>query len=432
MSRRWWLLVQITKRLWFRATLYTLIAIATALLGVGFGHYIPDSLSDMVGADAVDPILTIIASSMLAVTTFSLSTLVSATSTAANGGTPRAIGLVLEDQTAQSALSTFLGAFLFSLVSLIALNTGLYGGGGRVVLFVVTLIVVALIVTMLLRWIDHLAGLGQVSETISRVTEATEQALQSLADNPCLGCSPYDTPPPLAMPLFPDETGYVRHLDTSILAEWAEKLQAHVYVAKRPGEFCSRAEPILHVVLPNGFGDDTDEAEHHLRRAFTIGANRSYDQDPLFGLTVLSEIASRALSSGINDPGTAVDVISQQARILSRAADRSAARQKDMKPTTSNTGRGPKPHRRVHAAPIEPLSLLETSFLTVARDAAGMVEVAIAQQRALAALSASRDKDYAAAARSLAKVVLDRALSKLEFEDDKARVETEHRKVLNA
>ncbi len=79
MIARWrWLLHQLTKRLWFRATLFSLLGVATALLAVVFKDYIPESLPARIGADAVDKILGIIASSMLAVTTFSLSTMVTA------------------------------------------------------------------------------------------------------------------------------------------------------------------------------------------------------------------------------------------------------------------------------------------------------------------------------------------------------------------
>ena len=79
MLARWrWVLHQLTKRLWFRASLFSLLGIATALLAVVFKDYIPESLPARIGADAVDKILGIIASSMLAVTTFSLSTMVTA------------------------------------------------------------------------------------------------------------------------------------------------------------------------------------------------------------------------------------------------------------------------------------------------------------------------------------------------------------------
>lgn len=158
MIARWrWLATRIAKRLWFRATLFSLLGVVTALLAMVFKDAVPVSLPARIGADAVDKILGIIASSMLAVTTFSLSTMVSAYSAASSGVTPRATSLVMEDATTQNALATFIGSFLFSLVGIIALSTGAYGTQGRVVLFTVTIAVVVLIIYTLLRWIDHLS-----------------------------------------------------------------------------------------------------------------------------------------------------------------------------------------------------------------------------------------------------------------------------------
>lgn len=190
MIARWrWLLHQLTKRLWFRASLFSLLGIATALLAVVVKDYIPESLPARIGADAdaVDKILGIIASSMLAVTTFSLSTMVTAYGAASSGVTPRVTTLVMEDTTTQNALATFIGSFLFSLVGIIALSTGAYGTQGRVLLFAVTIAVVILIVYTLLRWIDHLSKLGRVGETIDRVEQATIDAINNKVQWPHLG-----------------------------------------------------------------------------------------------------------------------------------------------------------------------------------------------------------------------------------------------------
>ncbi|EFN9081199.1 DUF2254 domain-containing protein, partial [Escherichia coli] len=137
------------KKLWFRATLFAIVAIITALLSILFKSMIPESVSVKVGAEAVDNILNILASSMLAVTTFSLSIMVTAYGSATTNVIPRATRLVVEDVTTQNVLATFIGSFLFSLVGIIALNMGAYGERGRVILFIVTLVVIALILITL-------------------------------------------------------------------------------------------------------------------------------------------------------------------------------------------------------------------------------------------------------------------------------------------
>ena len=122
---------KVTKRMWFPSTLYGALGIITALAGAFLKFLIPSGLAARIGADSVGNILGILAASMLTVTTFSLSTMVSAYGSASSSATPRAARLLIEDTRAQGALATFIGAFLFSIVGLIALSTGMYGDSGR-------------------------------------------------------------------------------------------------------------------------------------------------------------------------------------------------------------------------------------------------------------------------------------------------------------
>ena len=176
MTSHWfWILRRLSRRIWVRATLFSLGGVVTALAATWLSPYIPNDLPTQIGSDAVDNILSIIASSMLTVTTFSLSTMVAAYSAATSNVTPRATRLVIEDTTTHNVLSTFIGSFLFSLVGIIALSTGLYGDKGRVVLFAVTLLVIAAIVVTLLRWIDHLSSLGRVTQIADHVQQTRDR-----------------------------------------------------------------------------------------------------------------------------------------------------------------------------------------------------------------------------------------------------------------
>ena len=66
MISKWqWLLAQLTRTLWIRATLYVVLALAAALLAVLIERLLPGPLPVDIGADAVDRILDILASSML-------------------------------------------------------------------------------------------------------------------------------------------------------------------------------------------------------------------------------------------------------------------------------------------------------------------------------------------------------------------------------
>lgn len=150
-SKTIWRLRLLTRKLWVRATLISLLAVVAALLAFVVAPYLPEDLSTGIGSESVDNILSSIASSMLAVTTFSLSTMITAYGAATSNVTPRATRLIMEDSITQNVLAAFVGSFLFSLVAIITLAMGAYGERGRIVPFFVTLFVVVLIVVTLLR-----------------------------------------------------------------------------------------------------------------------------------------------------------------------------------------------------------------------------------------------------------------------------------------
>ena len=101
---------------------------------------------------------------MLVVATFSLSTVISAYAAASADTTPRVTELLMQDTTAQNALSTFVGGFLFSLAGLIGLSAGVYGKDGHIILFAMTILVVLVIVVTFLRWVGVLSSFGRVPD----------------------------------------------------------------------------------------------------------------------------------------------------------------------------------------------------------------------------------------------------------------------------
>lgn len=395
-----------TRRLWFRATLISLLAVGAALLSLVISPYLPEGMSTEIGAGSVDHILNIIASSMLAVTTFSLSTMVSAYSAATSNVTPRATRLLIEDTTTQNTLATFVGSFLYSLVAIITLSMGAYGERGRVVLFAVTILVIALIVITLLRWIDYLLRLGRVGETSEQVEMAATEAMRARRQQPNLGGVPVEEgelPPEGARPLYSSRVGYVQHLDMGNLNDAAEAVGGAIYVATLPGAYVHPGRPLAYVTAQ---GDD--DFDQIVRDGFSVGSERDFDQDPRFGLCVMAEIASRALSPAVNDPGTAIDVIGRAVRVLGVWAKE-----------TETEIQFP----NVHVPGLALADLFDDVFKPIARDGASVAEVQMRLQKAFVALAAFGDQQrYTTNARRHAREALARAKEAITFKPDYERV----------
>jgi uncharacterized membrane protein len=413
MISKWnWIYRLLTRRLWFRSTLISLLAVLSALLAIFLGPYIPYEISASIGAEAVDNILTIIASSMLAVTTFSLSTMVAAYSAATSNVTPRATKLLLQDPTSQNVLSTFVGSFLYSLVAIITLSMGAYGERGRVILFVVTIFVVLLIVATLLRWIDYLTRLGRVGETTEVVEKATEEALRTRRRQPYLGgihlAGEEDVPADAAAIPAPF-IGYVQHIDMAKLQEIAEEAGTIIYSLALPGTFVDGRRPLARVTSQDG------DVHAAISQAYSLARERSFDQDPRFGLSVLTEIAQRALSPAVNDPGTAIDVIGRSVRLLAIWDE----------PEEREPVRFP----NVHVPSVKLAELFDDAYAPIARDGASIAEVHVRLQKAFAALAAFDDPRFRIEAARHSRMALRRAEAALTLDEDIEAVRSAARQV---
>lgn len=388
---------QLLNKMWFLPAVFSAVAGLTIVVAFYLARWAPEDLPFTISQEAVQSILEILATSLLTVSVFALSTLVAALSSASDSSTPRAVPLIVGDRAAQTSISVFIGAFLFSILAILGLSAGIYSSAGRMLLFTVTLAVVGLVIWALIRWIAQISNIGRVSHTVDRVEAATANALRSLEDHALFNCHALREKPE-GSPIMSAQLGYVQHFDAARLQTLAEQSDVLIAVTARPGAYVSGVRPLMMVK-----GKVSDELAAELAGAFIIEDQRSFENDPRFGLIVLAEIADRALSPGVNDPGTAIDVIGTQTRLLA-----------GWKPRLNC---GEVTNDRVSVAPLAAADLLEDAFRPIARDGAGIIEVVLRLLNALEII-AEASPFLRVAAREMAQDVAWRARHALKAPND--------------
>ena len=141
----------------------------------------------LAAGESVESILTILASSLLGVATFSVGAMVTAYTSVSSAASPRVAALVTSDEETQKSLATFVGAFLYAIVSVTAINAHYYGQNGRAILFLFSLAMVGLVAFRLLAWINRLSSLARVGHMIELVESYARDALEQRRDLPRLG-----------------------------------------------------------------------------------------------------------------------------------------------------------------------------------------------------------------------------------------------------
>ncbi|WP_420472334.1 DUF2254 domain-containing protein [Brevundimonas sp. FT23042] len=391
MNRWLFLWRRVRAQIWFRASLYAAFGVGAALVAVFAAPFVPRAMADRLGGESVQQILTILASSLLAVATFSLGAWVTAYTSVSQAATPRAAALVTSDEASQKSLATFVGAFLYAVVAVTAVNAHYYGPGGRAVLYLTSLAVVGLVAFRLLGWINRLSRLARLGHMIELVEERTAACL---AQEPPTAAAP----PLTGAEVRASRTGYVQNIDLPYLQELAGEHDLRVEILAPVGAFRRRGE-----VLARTSHARLDTAlEERLAEAFAVARGRTFDQDPRYGLIVLGEIGARALSPGVNDPGTAIQIVGVAVRLLDDWSR--------LEPTR------PEDDQRVFRPPLAADALLDDVLGPLIRYGSTDLALAIRLQKALRSL-ASGEGPVSTAARALAADALSRAKAELHPQD---------------
>ncbi|WP_375690846.1 DUF2254 domain-containing protein [Pseudooceanicola sp. LIPI14-2-Ac024] len=380
-----------------RVILIALLAVLAIVLAKLFGALIPDGISYKVGAGAVDTILEIIATSMLTVTTFSLTVMAATHRSVSSLWTPRAHQILLQDTTTHTVLATFVGAYIYALIAITLRETEVFKGEELLVLFGMTLAVALLVVVAIIRWIGHLELFGSLIETGKRIEEETTAAWRLRADWPALGGHPLGPVPEAARAIRAEESGYLQQIYQDRLQAAAEAAEARLWIVRPVGDFVHRGE-----VLARTDGGDAD-FDDKVRANLALGTLRNYAQDPEFGLLCLSEVASRALSPGINDPGTAIDMTRRMARITLSYPEAHGGK--------------PLEYDRLYLPVLDVAAALNRALVPVARDGAGFFEVHRALRRSLRAMAGHPDPVLSRAADELIATAEARAADALRPEE---------------
>ncbi|MEX2474269.1 DUF2254 family protein, partial [Marinobacter sp.] len=163
---------RLRERLWFRPLLFSVLSVVCVFAARLIEGSDPSGWLPSISRSTVETLLSILAASMLVIATFAVGSMVSAYTSASSSGTPRVFALVLRDDVSQTAHSTFIGSFIFSVVARVALEEGYFEATGYFAIFVVAMCVFAAVILVFVRWVDRIARLGLLGPTIDKAERA--------------------------------------------------------------------------------------------------------------------------------------------------------------------------------------------------------------------------------------------------------------------
>lgn len=279
------------------------------------------------GVEGARSMLSAIASSVLGIAGVTFSITIAALSLASSQFGPRLLRSFIRDRGNQMVLGALIGTFLFCLLVLRSVR-GVDERRFVPHLSVSVAIALAIVcVGALIYFIHHISQSIQAAHVIANVGREFDEVVHRLFPTEIgRGPNQEQTPAPparqdAALVIEARGSGYVQSVDTDSLMKLACERGLLVELSFRPGDMVMPGD-VLARVWPADAEADEDDIAKKINGCFVHGVQRTAVQDALFPIDQLAEIASRALSPGINDPFTAMSCLDRLGLALSKLAHR--------------------------------------------------------------------------------------------------------------
>jgi uncharacterized membrane protein len=384
------------------------------------------------GPEGARAVLSTIAASMITVAGVTFSITIVALTLASQQFGPRLLRNFLRDLGNQVVLGTFVSTFIYCLLVLRTVRGSDDEEFVPHLAVTVGVVLAMLSLGVLIFFIHHVATSIQASRIIANVADDLEGAINRLfpetIGEDAATADPGGTPPDESSAVEEGSrevrattTGYVQAIDAQGLMDLARERNVVLRVRSRPGAFVREGQALLTVGPAPPHGDRDDRP---FLKLFIIGSDRTGTQDVTFFMDQLVELAVRALSPGINDPGTARLCIDRLEQALCHLGGRripSPARLDD-------DGRV-----RVFACPLTFAGIVESAFDEIARYGRSSVSVTCRLLEALRGVGScvQREADRQALLRQAAAITGEVRESPFS-EDDRERIARCYRATLTA
>ncbi len=254
-------------------------------------------------------IISAITGGLISLTVFSFSMVMIVLSQAASNLSNRILNRLIGNRFQQVVLGIYIGTIVYSLFLLSTvrdIDSGIYVPALSTYLLILLTI---FDIFLFIYFIHYITQSIKYDVIIHRVYNDTRERLEKTCTLP--------QPPAELITLqgqyyvIANSSGIYEGFDPGTLLRYADKNDCVFSTLHTPGTFILKGQPLLQVSKP--IADDTKD---DIARGLRINNTESIEENYAYGLHQLSEIAMKALSPGINDPGTAVISLRSMAQLF--------------------------------------------------------------------------------------------------------------------
>ncbi|AHM58851.1 hypothetical protein D770_02920 [Flammeovirgaceae bacterium 311] len=261
--------------------------------------YIPLIITDDV--ETARTLLSTLIGSIVSLMVFSFSMVMVVLTLASNNYTPRVLPELVNNRSHQVVLGIYLGTIGFLIVVLINLATENYDFTIPELAVLMSIILVFICFVSFVYFIHSISQNIQIANILSGIYLETQKALARERKHQFVdslpGLSGWQTVPS-------PKGAYFQGVSDKNLLQFACDQDLQIVVMKEVGSFTVKGDPLMKLSKPV-----SDLQISELQNHTSFYHQEHIETNYLYGFKHITEVAVKAMSPGINDPGTALNAI---------------------------------------------------------------------------------------------------------------------------
>ncbi|MBP6313778.1 MAG: DUF2254 domain-containing protein [Flavobacteriales bacterium] len=251
-------------------------------------------------AEAARTIIATIAAGIITLAVFSFSMVMIVLNQAASHLSNRVLDQLIGNRFQQVVLGIYIGTILFALLLLTTIREGDTGNSVPTISTYTLILIAVLDIFLFIYFLHYITRSVKYEVIIQRIHAETMEAMQEQLSAD--GSEPTNEPAaPLPFAVHAKASGMYMRIDHKPLLKLCAEQGISIEFTALPGSFIVEGAPLLLVDRPL-----PPALQERLLRLVPLAQVENVEDNYAFGFRQLTEVAMKALSPGVNDPGTAL------------------------------------------------------------------------------------------------------------------------------
>ena len=260
--------------------------------------------------DVAQTILSTLIGGIFSLTVFSFSMVMVVLNQASSNYSPRLLPGLISNKKHQIILGVYIGTLLYNVLILISLGASDISKNSVGLSTMIAAIFGIVCVSLFVYFIDTISKSIQIYNIIDKISASSDNFLEEKIEKQeeSSGESHW------WRVIRSNKTGYYKGFDSSLMSDYFEENKNVLEILPYKDQHVWEGMPIMHIKekVP-------DDELKSLLLCFHFSPDKHEDNSYTGGMIKLMEVAVKAMSPGINDPGTAIDAVTKIGPLLDKS-----------------------------------------------------------------------------------------------------------------